>query len=292
MKIQTISVMVAISVLIFINVQYAQAEVVSISGYNSEMVVFVYLDGESNAIKIITENNEHTFFDSYLKLYSSGSFSLKNPQEGIGLWAHLLEDGKYRITILTSDGVQRITANEFEDTPKPVRIEPKSSVGADITKHDIPVPSRDDGKTDFLMVIKSDMLTDVYLDKDFEFNVSVSNGRNGKPLVNTDVTIEIVRDDFTLKKSSTTTKKGGRALFDLGYLTYPLFYPNFCYDIVVTAKNGNHTQIWTDDFKIVYLNSYWHPDTSWIGQSAYSHYPEEYKTEPRSEIRSDSKCNE
>ena len=47
-----------------------------------------------------------------------------------------------------------------------------------------------------------------------------------------------------------------------------------------------------NNFEIVYLGVYWNPDTSWIGQAAYSHYPEEYKTEPRSGIREYTKCND
>lgn len=246
--------------------------------------------------------------NSIVKLYKSGGFSLKNYDLGIAIFAHpvnktdmfnfiVIENGKVsRFPLESKPLTDKVVT--FPPVKTPViepkiteRIEPKSSVGKDITKYDIPTISRDDGKTDFIILVKTDRLNTMYLDREFEFNASIQNGRTLEPLVDAKVSVEIVRDDFLLKSSASTTENGGQINIDFGYLTYPMFYPGFCYDVNVNVEYGNYTHVWTDDFEVSYLGSYWNPDTSWIGQSAYSHYPEEYKTEPRSEIRSDTKCN-
>lgn len=294
-----IHIIVAITIMLF-SVQYAQAELVTISGNNGNTGIFIAMDGDKNIINFYTEKNNSKHFDSQLKQYKHGSFSLKNTESKIGLWAHLLDNGSYKMTVITNDGIQRIIGKVIDgikndeiknNTPKPVRIEPKSSVGSDIKKYDIPSISRDEGKTNFLMMIKTDRLDVLYLDKDFVFSGRIIDGSSGQSLANADVDVEITRDGFTLMKSSTITQKGGMAIIDFGYLTYPLFYPDFCYDVITTVQYGNNTYVQNDDFKISSLKSYWNPDTSWIGTSSYLHYPEEYKTEPRIKIHTDSKCN-
>lgn len=264
---------------------------------------------------------ENLFKDpnSVVKLYKSGGFSLKNYDLGMAIFAHpvsqsemikftVFYDGKVSRFLIEKESISDETISEpispvpskktepmieeLMTEPTPKKIEPKSSIGADISKYDIPTISREDGKTDFLLYIKTNRMTTQYLNEEFVFNSSFINARNHTFLEDVKVTIEIVRDDFVLKKSSAITEKSGSVSIDFGYLTYPLFYPGFCYDINVKAVYKDHSNTWSDDFEIVSLAQYWNPDTSWIGNAAYSYYPEEYKTEPRSEINSDSKCND
>jgi len=92
--------------------------------------------------------------DSIIKLYKSGGFSLKNYDLGIAIYAHpvsktemikfvVLENGKVsRFIALMEDS---ITYNEISnDVNHPQKIEPKSSIGADISKWDIPTQGRND----------------------------------------------------------------------------------------------------------------------------------------------------
>lgn len=290
MKIQTISVIVVISVLFFINVQNAQAEVVSISGYNSEMFVFVYLENPDNMIKIVTENGKYEFIHSDLKLYKSGSFSLKNPQEGIGLWAHLLEDGKYRITILTSDGVERITASEFEDTPKPVRIEPKSSVGADVSKWNVPTMNSRSEPLESLFGINVDIPKIKYLNDKFHPTIKVFDVRKNKGLKDIPVSLEISRDGLILDTRKGITASGGLLTLKIDNLQYPIYYPKHCYDVKISAIIGNSTTIKTDDILIKY-NGNWNPNMDWIDESRWNYLPNSYKFEPRTVLSSDERCN-
>lgn len=294
---KVLSIMGLVAVLLFVSVQYAEAQEITLEGENKDHGIFIAIQGNSNIMMWDTIDGYSEHFDSKLKTYKSGGFSLKNPESGIAVWAHPINDAQYKLVILTSEEVERMTGSLIEEIEhiEPTgnqSIEPKSSVGADITKYDIPTVSRDDGKTDFKITVKTDRIHTEYLDKEFVFNASILNTRNGEPLEGAKVTAEIVRDDFLLMKASVVTEKGGKVNIDFGYLTYPLLYPGFCYDLNVTTEYGNHTSTWTDDLEIGYLGTYWHPNTSWIGQEAYSYYPEEYKTEPRIELRSDTTCND
>ena len=144
---------IALIAVLFVSVQYAEAQewTLMIEGQNEDHGIFIAIEGNSNIIMWDTLDGYSEHFDSRLKTYKSGGFSLKNPESGIAVWGHPIEDAtQYKLVILTSEGVERMVASvigftPIEETEKETttREEPESSVGADISKWDIPTVGRE-----------------------------------------------------------------------------------------------------------------------------------------------------
>lgn len=141
MSTNTIHTMIAILTLgIFMGFGPAYGETLVIEGNG----IFITLDGEENIITLDTDDGYVVIFDSKMKTYNTGAFSLKNPDGGIALWAHPFSETQYRIVVLTNQGVHFIqqiigtivTLNDVTTT------EPHSSVGVDISKWNIPTEGR------------------------------------------------------------------------------------------------------------------------------------------------------
>jgi len=254
--------------------------------------------------------------DSEIKLYKSGGFSLKNYQFGIAIYAHpvtntemlkftVLENGKVSrfLALMEEESTLSITngsssISSSSSTSKEIipqeTIEPKSSIGADITKWDIPVISRDNVEDTFLMAIKSTGTLDtIRLGDKFDFNGVVYSVRNNTTIEGANVTLEITRDDYTLKSVEMVSGVGGTIRVEIDDITYPVFYPEFCYDVKVTANHGNYTSVYTDDFVVEYAMGTvtWEPDMSWLNDVVWNDLPSSFRNEPRQSLTADSHCN-
>ena len=290
---------------LFMGVQYAEADEMTlmIKGENKDHDIFIAIDGDVNIIMWDALDGYSKHFDSKLKTYKSGGFSLKNPESGIIVWGHPMEDStQYKLVILTSEGVERIVSSVVDYTPleetekkttatPTARVEPKSSVGADITRYgDLPTPKRSVENPSFILSIETDRIKTLNLGEDFTQRLKVYEVRKNEPLVGANVILEISRDGFIHKSQFIKTGLGGLANFEIKYMEYPLFYPNFCYDVTITAEYDGYAAEVTDDFKILY-NGVWNPSLEWVSESRWNYLPSNFSDEPRKSVFADSKCN-
>jgi len=112
----------------------------TLDGSGVDSKIFLSISGSSNMVALDTADGRSHHVESKVKFYNSGGFSLKNPESGILVFGHPISDVQYKILILTSDGPYRLLANVIDLNYS----EPKSSLGADITRHDIPTVGRID----------------------------------------------------------------------------------------------------------------------------------------------------
>lgn len=257
----------------FFSVPYAQAEVFSIQGKNADIGIFIFIEDRDNIMKIYTEKGDVEFYDSKIKLYKSGGFSIKN--YGVGVWGHPISDSQYDLVIMTSEGVQRITAstNEVRNVEeKPQRIEPKSSVGADITKWNIPTDTSRNTDPGQRLTLKYNALELIEINGAYAPNIRTYNELNpSERFEGVDVNIKITRDNVLIKELSGTTNKAGQWNPEIN-ISYPTFYPTFCYDVVFTAQLGNQTKILTDDFQVWTRASYWTENVDVVPETIYTDY--------------------
>ena len=267
----------------------AYAEELTIEGKG----LFVAIEGDLNTVVIVADDLYIKAFDSRLKTYKSGGFSLKSSE--FGLWAHPISDTKYNIFVKTSSHTERILANLIVDATKQAEIReipanstgtiyPKSSIGADVSKYDIPIISRDDGTDSFLMAFTVMTSTsNLKLGEDFDFTAKVWNVRNHDRLEGADVYVEISREDYVLKTVSGTTNQGGIVALEIDgdNMIYPIFYPSWCYNVDATVEYGNYTETFENRFVMSYPTRIWEPNMDWLDLQRWDYLPEQYRLEPR-----------
>jgi len=281
---KTIVILLVLVTVFFVSVQYVEAQ-------EEKTNEFYGLDN------MLEDPN------SIVKFYKSGGFSLKNYDFGIAIFAHpTSETGIFKFVVLENGKVSRFLAEMespssnnviVEPTVKPKTIYPKSSVGSDITKYDIPTHNPRAEKKSMLIGISGDRIDKLHLGNTYEKTFKVYDVRNNTPIIGADVTLEISRDEFIHKKIVKQSSQGGLIHFKIPDLDYPLFYPRFCYDVKVVVTFGNTTQAWTDEFLMEYKLGarVWEPNMNWIGESRWNYLPSSFTDEPRQSILADSHCN-
>ena len=112
-------------------------------GEKGEKSILVAFEGDLNIIKYDNGHQKFEFFDSHFKQYNSGFFIRS---DGIGIIGVDLGDS-FRLNVYTSKGIDTFTAY-----PQTVKVEPKSSVGADLSKWEYDSV----GRNDYVIVIPVD----------------------------------------------------------------------------------------------------------------------------------------
>lgn len=97
-------------VVLFVSVQYAEAEILTIEGENENIGIFLIIEDDENLLILDNKDGYAEFEDSKIKTFKSGGFSLKNPSEHIAVWGAPFGESQYKLVIITSEGIQRITA--------------------------------------------------------------------------------------------------------------------------------------------------------------------------------------
>jgi len=161
----------------------------TLDGSGVDSKIFLDIQGKSSMVDFDTKYGNFEIKDFKIKFYNSGGFSLKNPESGILVFGHPVTSTQYEIFVLTSDGPYRLLANVIDLNYS----EPKSNLGADITRHDIPT----NGRTDHTYVIPEESFDPDTLDiiSNVPYNVQYKH--------------EIVFD-FTVIDSSIASEKDQR----------------------------------------------------------------------------------
>lgn len=130
-------------VMIFCVMPLVDAELLTIKGSNDYSGILIGIDDNQNIIKWLTKDGHFEKQNSSkVKLYNSGGFTFKNVEMGIKVWGHPTSDTtQYKLTILYGNEFQKMTASTI-DNSEFANIKSKSSVGADISKYDIPTEGR------------------------------------------------------------------------------------------------------------------------------------------------------
>jgi len=134
--------------IIFFTMPSAQAEILNIVGNNEDRKIFIAIEDNLNIIKVDTKEGYSEHFESKIKQYHTGAFSLKNPESGILLWAHPTNDTQWKIIVLTNAGVERFIGNtiHLNNIQITETTQLDNFIGADISKWDIPTNGRSDYK--------------------------------------------------------------------------------------------------------------------------------------------------
>ncbi len=242
----------ALVAVLFVNVQYADAEILTLQGNSTEISVFFETDGDMNMLQIVLPTGDVVeVVDSKIKMYQSGGFVLKNLEAGIAMWAHAASEGNYKLTVLTSEGVYRLTTTT-DVTKKIELVEPTSSVGTDITNYDIPIITRDQDREPGIIVYL-DSVNQIFVNDAYAPNIQVENQDFQK--IAAVVNLEITRDGFTIKSISDSISNG--VWSPIINVLDDYYTPGFCYTITVTAVSGNYTDTAQDDFSVVTTAKYW-----------------------------------
>lgn len=262
---------IGIIAVLFVSVQYADAVEILLEGEIKNHGIFIAIQGNDNIMMWDTLDGYSEHFDSKQKIFKSGGFSLKNPESGIAVWGHPINDDQYKLVILTNEGIVRIvgnviTNNDNNNTNTPtIRIEPKSSIGADITKWDIPTDTGRYEPVKKLVQLSTnfDTVDSIFLNEEYSPNVSVVNSqRFTEKISDASMTLQVLRDGKIMREFSGETNSMGKWNPVLR-VSYPEFYPSFCYDVIITAQYGNLTSIVHDDFMVVTTVKYWESDTEY-----------------------------
>ena len=168
----------------------------------------------------------------------------------------VLYEGKVSRFLMESESIESEPIEEEvvieESTKSTGIIYPKSSIGADITKYDIPTITRDTPR-DPKIAITFDSIDSIFINNQYTPNIIVTNQDHQKIIA--DVNLKIVRDGDTIINLSSTASKGMWSPI-INIVDYK-FSPGFCYDVTVTATLGNLTATATDDFIVVTTAKYW-----------------------------------
>lgn len=308
-KLYTISLIVTVTVLLTILlVQIADAEPTrTISGFDANREIFIADDGINNIIILQSDTGISKHYDSKVRHYNSGGFSMKSPESGILVFGHPINDDQYKLLVLTSDKVYRFIGisgiiEELNEEPIPSEegeiesgiIEPTSSIGADITKYDIPIISRDDGQnTEILAFVTTEPFREAFLNEDFEFTGYLKDVKTAKKISDAEVTIEISRDEYVIRTQYYSTTSSGYVDAEFRALEYPEFYPRLCYNITMTMISGNNTYVWKEDFVMDYPTNarVWEPDMEWLQDKDWDYLPRDFRNDPRESLPADGWCN-
>jgi len=291
---------IGIIAVLFVSVQYADAVEILLEGESKNHGIFIAIQGNDNIMMWDTVDGYSEYFDSKQKIYKSGGFSLKNPESGIAVWGHPINDVQYKLVILTNEGIVRMVGNvitnndidtkQDDTSTHPIRIEPKSSVGADITKYDVPTITRDDKKTSMLLTLKTNPITSFLHGDRYDMNGKILDVRTGKILEGAEITVQISRDGYVIRELDDISSKAGTVRLQFNNMSYPEFYPSFCYQVKAEIKYGNVTSTWKDDFNISNVRA-GTLDFSWLEQAQWGYLPNSFREIPPVFLTADKKCN-
>lgn len=286
-KHQTTFLITIAAILIIASVQYAQAEPTQIiQGSIDGTSVSIMHDGITNIIILEKDGITSEHYDGIIKTYNSGGFVIKNIESGIVVFGHPIGNEQYRLVVITNYNVYRLIGVsqiiEAFDAVTPSGEEPVNSVGADITYWNIPSTlTRTDptgvGKP-LQITVKADEVHSFFINEKYEPNISVINYWNhNEGIQDATVYLEISRDGVIIGELESVTSSAGQWNPSVE-IPYPKFYPNFCYDVKITATSGNQTATLNDDFLV-------------LTTAKYYSSTEEYGIDP-STINSDFECND
>lgn len=277
-------------------------------GNNAETSIIVDFRGDLNKIEYKMSGMEPlTWYDSEVKQYKHGGFFLKNPE--IVIFGHPQGNDEYLLIVMTSNGFERfnVVSDDFFDIS--IASTPKEIESEKISEPEIPVESDTDrilrefeenrtesargadSTVDVIINYSGQVKDSFKMDEDFWLSGIVENVRTSRGfLEGATVSYEISRDGFVLREDSAVTPQSGYVKFKIDALTYPEFYPKFCYTMTITTEWNGYSNVEIEEFTM-WMPSVWNPTLDWTDLERWSYLPENYKKEPRTITYGDENCN-
>jgi len=200
--------------------------------------------------------------DSTVKLYKSGGFSIRNYELGVAIFAHpISKTESWKFTVMYDGNVSRFLIEnreiqdeeEVEEVTTEHRAEPRSSIGADINRFDVPTDNLRSEERESQIYIKMHKIDLVQLEKEFVPSLQVLNERHEG--TEAKIQIQISRGYTTILDVGFITDNMGR-LNPQFIMSNGLFESGHCYDMKIIAISGNLTHTLTDDFMIFSTEKY------------------------------------
>ena len=187
------------------------------------------------------------------------------------------------------DGTQCLTSSEILENFE------KSKIINSNNTYNVPVIVRDSDKAvDFILRFALNQIpSELRLGDKYEISGIVSNAKTSRDFIdNANVEIEISRDDYVIRTMSNNSEKSGIVRIEMLDLSYPEFYPTFCYDVKITTTYLDYTHTINDEFVMNYVLGTvdWNPDLSWLEDEEYDYLPLEFEEIPRERIDKDDEC--
>ena len=278
---EILTIMALVTVL-FMGVQYAEAEETIINAENADKSILIAFDGDLSYILYETPQGISQHYDGKLKVYNSGGFSLKSYETGIAVWGHF-NGASYDLFVLTTDGVDRFTGYiQIEEIETVDEIEAIKDESEDILAKywenramDYTRPS--DVESQFVLDINYMEHDSIFVGDEYTPTIKINDRGDHTGVPKVEVIIEISRNNNLLQKLTGITDTFGT--WNPAYkILYPPFIPSFCYQVEITANYLNYTATETDDFLVTTIAKYWKSNTG------------EYSIEPQN-VPLDYKCN-
>ena len=234
-----------------------------VAGEKGEKSILVAFEGDLNIIKY--DNGLHTVeaFDAKFKQYNSGFVIKSKYVHVIGVD---LGNNSYRLNVYSHNGIDTFTVYPLQGE----RIEPKSSVGADLSRYDIPDtttrPEIVAGELDNMYIQMNEVHNLKKIGEVLDINVTLKvPGQSYGGVENADIQLKIVREGYTIYEDSGVSNKNGKWSTST-VLEWPYYYPAYCYDVQITAEKEGVIKTESDDFLIFGENHgvYLDEDYEWL----------------------------
>jgi hypothetical protein len=230
--------------------QYADGtkEIIIVGNFDGKSILIAN-DGVNNIVKI--QNEE--YYDSEIKTYKNGGFSLKNKEsQFMGIWAHPTENGLYKITLLQNGEFHRLMGIEKFDSLNDHT--PTSSLGSDITKWNIPGDNTRTlptgvGKTPEIY-IKLDRIKQVVTDDGYNPDIELLSKYFNEVIPDARMELEITKNGTKIFSYNGYTNTFGKWNPEIDMDNFHYLHGK-CLDVKIRATNGNLTDTFYDDFTIV-----------------------------------------
>jgi len=146
-------------------------------------------------------------------------------------------------------------------------------------------------KTRFILSFTHDIIYNLSMGDSYELHNRVKNIITNDYLENATVQIEISRDDYIIRSDTFESDKFGMVSIIINTLSYPEFYPNLCYEVKLTTKYENHTNIVNESFILGGdgREPYLRYDETW-SNSVWDYLPIEFRELPRPSVLKDRNC--
>ena len=247
-------VMIVSTIVIFAAYMVADmvyGELLTIEGSNEEYHIFLAIESDLHYLQWNTPEGYSEHFDLKIRSFNSGGFRISD--SSILVFGHPVNSG-YDLVIKTTEGIQRIHTDMTVQEKISTTVEPKNSVGADISRHDVPSdltrPELDVKGLD-MMYLKMNKLYSKQIGDTLDINLDLKvPGQSYGGIEGADIHMKVVREGFTIYETSGTTDKHGK--WNIApVIEWPIFWPIFCYDVIITAEKDGYTTDIDDDFVIL-----------------------------------------
>jgi len=242
------------------SMQTAYGEI--LTGSNAETSILISFNGDLNYVEYKSTQGISKYFESTLKEFRHGGFFLKNPEFGIPeivISVHPQVNDKFTLTVQTSLGFERFIVSPLViDTPKAAEIEDdtpedgKSKADTILEEYwknaDNTVVRPADEEYPFKLGSTISQHNWIYINKNYDSKIRAYDANSLKEVEDAQITLEFSRVGVPISTYTGETDKFGLLTTSFP-LPFPMFHPDFCYEVKITIEKDGQTIYRYDDFR-------------------------------------------